>query len=101
MRVSGDIVFFLARLDAAQAADAFRGIDTERPTVLAPVISRNNGIGRCLRSRRGLWGDGACRRCGGAIGQGASKTTQKVAPFYFVLLELLFLFHCRAPGKKR
>ena len=34
MRVKGNIVFLLARLDAAQTADAFFSIDAECPLML-------------------------------------------------------------------
>src|ERR1019366_6140753 len=69
MRVQGNIIFLLACLDAAQAADAFGGIDAERPSMLGPVISwdcrvrRHFGCrrfrSRCDSSRRYC----TCRRC--------------------------------------
>ena len=39
MRVERNIVFYLAGLDTAQAADALPGIDAERPLVLGPVVA--------------------------------------------------------------
>src|SRR6266508_3498135 len=107
MGVTWDIVFPLARLDAAQAADAFCGIDAERPTVLGPVIPRNGwhraavccGFpGGCCCLRR----ESVCRHCCGATSNGASKTTQKVATLSLLLLELFVLFHFELlPAKRR
>ena len=94
MRVERHRVFGLARLDAAQAADAFRGIDSERPTMLGPIVSRDcrrrGFAGRGCRglSRNGAGGD----RCGTAR-QSAAETGQKFATLLFVLLEFVLHVH--------
>src|SRR6202158_886948 len=78
MSVAGDLVFRLARLDAAQAADAFRGINAERPTVLAPVIARDRrhgGRGADRRSPCFLGQHGSRGYHGGATGYGGTSQT--------------------------
>jgi hypothetical protein len=54
MRILGDVVFRLARLDATQAADALCGIDAERPAMLGPVVTGYRGGRRCRLHGRGF-----------------------------------------------
>ena len=85
VRVPGDIVLTLARLDATQAADAFVRIDAEGPLVPGPVIvlrgkraAAGSGSALCgdfLRDAEGPGGhDGARTRCG------AADLAQKCSP---------------------
>src|SRR5208282_1951387 len=73
MGVAGNLVFRLARLDAAQAADAFCGIDAESPTVLGPVIARDVRYWR-RRTRSGSFAhDGIGRDRQAATAKGSRK----------------------------
>src|SRR5208337_428446 len=65
MRVERDIVFRLAGLDTAQAADALPGINPECPLVLGPVVPGNVRYRRRPRLRRRARRFGfACDRLG-------------------------------------
>ena len=79
MRRERNVVFPLARFDAAQAADAFRGIDAERPAVFRPVVIRR---GKRLFSSRGFaLCDHLADDTRGSGGQrGAADPAQKQAP---------------------
>ncbi len=79
VRVARNVVFALAGLDAAQAADAFRGIDAERPAVLGPVVirGRERGAGRQRRplfaATLGMAPRAAARGRGAGAGRGAAE----------------------------
>ncbi len=94
--VARNVVFDLARLDTTQAADAFCGIDTERPAMLSPVIARNgrwSGFCCSLGGCGGVLCDGTGRNRHGAARKGTSETSQKLAAVTFVLLALVLLVH--------
>src|ERR1019366_7517212 len=100
MRVQGNIIFLLACLDAAQAADAFGGIDAERPSMLGPVISWDCRVGRhfgcrCLRSGRrdSSCRYSTCRCCCRATCKSTSETAQKFSPPLLLAFELFLVFH--------
>ena len=87
VRIARHVVLALARLDAAQAADALGGIDAERPS--GAWSSRNPWSGTSRpRARLGSWPArvlarrrSAARRgrCAGA-GGGAAELAQELAP---------------------
>ena len=100
MCIQRNIIFLLARLDAAQAADALGGIDAECPLMLGPVISRYCRDRRRLGLRRLRNGRndssrryGTCRRGCRATCKGASEAAEKFSPSLLLAFELFPVFH--------
>src|SRR3972149_3200464 len=88
--IKWNIIFPLARLDTAQAADTFFSVDAERPSVLAPIVVRNGRPRTTGRGRAGSRSGGIYRHRGRAAGDNAAEATQKIATLSLLLLELFF-----------
>ena len=98
VRVAGDVVFSLAGFDAAQAADAFGGIDAKGPLVLVPIVAGDRrGRRRARRGLRFLRQHGARRHRGGATGNRNSQTFEKGPARGLPLPQLLVFSHFECP----
>jgi hypothetical protein len=100
MRVFGDIVFPLARLDATQATDAFGRIDAECPAMLCPVITGHGGDRRRAPAgcSIGVSHQNLGRYGGSRARDGASEQAQEFAACFLTLMWSFFHF-AGAPGR--
>ncbi len=100
MRVFGDIVLPLARLDATQATDAFGRIDPECPAMLGPVVTGYGGGGGEARpvAASASVTQNLGRHGGSRARDGASEQAQKFAACFLTLMWSLFHF-AGAPGR--